>query len=74
MYMYLTLLPLTNEVVRYVRDDVAVLVAYGAGAVAGLGLEHPHPPLLQFSVVTVEVNMAEQLVFTLHRAEAAISP
>lgn len=71
---YLTLFPKTDEIVRDVRDDVAVMVGDGAATQFWLCVQGLLPQLLQLRVVAVEQEVAPQLLRTIHRAEATVSP
>lgn len=68
------MLPQTQEVVRDVRDDVAALEVQDAGAEVGLALQGLQPPLLQLGVVAVEVDVADEVSRTIHRAKATLLP
>lgn len=71
---YLTFFPKADEIVRNLWDDVAVVVSDGAAAQFWLGVQDLLAQLLQLSVVTVEQQVASQLLGAIHGAETTLCP
>lgn len=70
----ITVLPLTQESFRDVRDQVVAVQILSAAGKFGMGLKKLSPDELQFAVEVMEVCMGNELIRTSHRQELTALP